>query len=181
MRKRIGVVFAAVFLVAYSSVVAVAAPLPEWGTARASGLPFARFEGGWIDLSKGWSPASACIVLPGRAAECFRTSAAMERREASFVGLIAPNLNCSTPLRLHDGTYQAGTTVSVYVRGLWVDLSTFGFDNSTSSYTVGACAIELALGSGGSGLHYPRCLYAGCVENVMATGWNNAVSSVYLH
>jgi hypothetical protein len=181
MRRTIGVVFAAVFLAAFSSGVALAAPTPERENAQARGLPIARFEGSWINLSKGWGPASACMILPGRVAECFRTSAAMERREASLAGLIAPNVNCSTPLRLHDGTYQTGTTVSVYVRGLWVDLSTFGFDNSTSSYTVGACAIELALGSGGSGSHYSRCLYAGCVENVMATGWNNVVSSIYLH
>jgi len=181
MRRTIGIVFVVVFLVSSSSGVALAAPSPERGTAQGLGLPRAQFEGSWIDLGKGWGPASACMILPERAAECVRTSAAMERREASLAGLIAPNINCSTPLRLHDGTYQTGTTVSIYVRGLWVDLSTFGFDNRTSSYTVGACAIELASGSGGSGSHYSRCLYAGCVENVMATGWNNVVSSVYLH
>jgi hypothetical protein len=92
-----------------------------------------------------------------------------------------PNVNCSTPLKLRDGTSQTGTTVSVYVRGLWVNLSDLGFDNRTSSFTVGSCAIDLAPQANGSGNHYTRCLSAGCVENTMLPGWDNVVSSVYLH
>jgi hypothetical protein len=92
-----------------------------------------------------------------------------------------PTIDCSTPLRLRDGTNQTGTTVSIYVRGLWINLSSVGFDNRTSSFTVGACPIELAAQSNGNGNHYPSCLFAGCVENVMDPGWNNVVSSVYLH
>ena len=77
-----------------------------------------------------------------------RTSAAaLQARQSAGV---PSALSCSTPLRLHDGTYQAGTTVSVYARGLWIDLSSVGFDNKTSSFTVGACPVELASGSGGS-------------------------------
>jgi hypothetical protein len=148
---------------------------------RAGIAGMARFEGGWIDLTKGWGPATACLVFADRSTECFRTDQAMQKRAASLGADESPALNCSTPLRLHDGTSQAGTTVSVFARGLWVDLSIFGFDNKTSSYTVGACPVELASGPGGTGNHYPRCLYAGCVENVMAPGWDNVVSSVYLH
>jgi hypothetical protein len=93
----------------------------------------------------------------------------------------SPTISCSTPLRLHDGTNQTGTTVSIFVRGLWVNLSTVSFDNKTSSYTVGACSVELASGSGGTGSFYTHCLAPGCVENVMDSGWNNVISSVYLH
>jgi hypothetical protein len=92
----------------------------------------------------------------------------------------APTLNCSTALRLHDGTFQTGTTVYVYARGIWVNLSDVGFNNMTSSYTVGACAVVLASGTNGGGSHYPYCLFAGCVEDVMAPGWDNVISSVYL-
>ena len=92
-----------------------------------------------------------------------------------------PEISCSTPLRLHDGTYQTGQTLSISTRGVWLNLADFGFDNMTSSYTVGACAIELASLADGGGFRYTRCLYAGCVENVMDNGWNNVVSSVYLH
>jgi hypothetical protein len=152
------------------------------GTGPTRGNParvhLARFEGRWIDLSRSWGVAKACLVYPHRSTECFRTERALRQRVAA---LGAPGVSCSSPLVLHDGTYQTGTSVSVYARGLWIDLSTVGFNNKTSSYKVGACAVELASGSGGGGVHYTRCLSAGCVENVMDVGWNNVVSSVYLH
>jgi hypothetical protein len=102
-------------------------------------------------------------------------------RWVSEAGHVLPAANCSTPLKLHDNTNQLGTLVSVFTRGLWVDLSSLSFDNMTSSYTVGACSIDLAAQSGGAGNHYTRCLSAGCVEDSMLSGWNNVVSSAYLH
>jgi len=94
---------------------------------------------------------------------------------------LAPLISCSTALNLYNGTYLTGTRVSVSTRGVWINLSNFGFDNMTSSYKVGACSVELASGANGSGSHYSRCLSAGCEEDVMASGWNNVISSVYLH
>jgi hypothetical protein len=88
--------------------------------------------------------------------------------------------SCSSSLDLYDGTYLTGVSVSIYTRGLWINLSTVGFDNRTSSYMVGACSVALASGSNGGGSLYPRCLSAGCIEDVMASGWNNVISSVYL-
>jgi hypothetical protein len=182
MRRTTGVLFAIVTVAASWSGVALAGPAPDPGSSAKGSTPLARFEGGWIDLSGGWGPASACMILPDRPVECFRTSAGMERRGSSLVANKAtPQVNCSTPLRLRDGINQTGATLSVFARGIWVNLGTFGFDNKTSSYTVGACAVELALGTGGGGSHYARCLYAGCVENVMLPGWDNTISSVYLH
>ncbi len=93
----------------------------------------------------------------------------------------APEVSCSTPLVLHDGANQTGASVSVYTRSIWINLSTVSFDNMTSSYTVGACSVDLASGTGGGGSHYTRCLSAGCVENTMDLGWNNTISSVLLH
>jgi hypothetical protein len=95
--------------------------------------------------------------------------------------LAGPAVSCSTPLKLYNGTSLAGTSVLIYTRGLWIDLSTVSFDNQTSSFKVGACSIELAAGAGGTGAHYTRCLSAGCTENSMLSGWNNTVSSAYLH
>lgn len=97
-----------------------------------------------------------------------------------FAMALDPDVACSSPLKLRDGQSQTGTTVSIYTRGLWINLADVGFDNRTSSYTVGACAVELAALANGGGARYPRCLQAWCVENVMFTGWNNVVSSVYL-
>jgi hypothetical protein len=138
----------------------------------------ARFEGGWIDLATGWGPARACLVVSGRSVECFRSALDMSQREAA---LFIPDVNCSSPLKLYNLINRGGTMVSIYARGLWINLSTYGFDNMTSSYAVGACAAELAALSGGGGAHYSGCLNAWCVENSMSFGWNNITSSVYLH
>jgi hypothetical protein len=99
---------------------------------------------------------------------------------AAAPGPARPEVSCATPLKLYNGTYLTGSSVSVYVRGVWVNLSSAGFDNMTSSYAVGACAVILASAANGGGSRYPECLNAGCVENTMLTGWNNVISSVYL-
>jgi hypothetical protein len=177
MRRFVWVAVLLTWLAAVSTGVAS----PSYAFARPEGTPaghIALFEGHWIDLSTGWGHARACDILPGRPTRCFRTGVEAHAEEAL---IRQPAVSCSTPLRLHGGTYQTGVTISIYARGVWVDLADYGFDNTTSSYTVGACSIELASLAGGGGFRYTRCLPAGCVENVMDNGWNNVVSSVYLH
>src|SRR5438309_1914738 len=93
----------------------------------------------------------------------------------------APAVNCSSALKLHDGTNQSGATASISSRGVWVNLSSFSFDNRTSSFTTGACAVALASAANGGGALYETCLTAHCVENVMDPGWDNVISSVYLY
>ena len=95
-------------------------------------------------------------------------------------GAEVPALTCSTPLKLHDGASQSGALATVSERGVWINLSSVGFDNRTSSFTVGACAIQMASGASGTGALYETCLNAFCVENTMDAGWNNVISSVYL-
>jgi hypothetical protein len=92
-----------------------------------------------------------------------------------------PSLTCSTPLKLHNGPNQTGTLATVSARGIWINLSSISFDNMTSSFTVGACSVSLASATNGGGALYTRCLSAGCVENTMDLGWDNVISSVYLH
>ncbi len=140
-------------------------------------LEIARFEGRWIDLSEGWGSAHACLVSPGRSTECFRTRAEMLVHQNE----LSPTLTCSSPLELYDLTYLGGSNLFVSLRGAWVNLADFGFDNRTSSFHVGACGIDMAALANGGGARYPRCLNPGCTENTMFTGWNNVVSSVYLH
>lgn len=139
---------------------------------------WARFDGRWIDLRAGWGEARACLIYPGRATECFKTGQGLADRVDQ---LRAPDLACGSALDLHDGTYLSGTKVSIYTRGLWINLSSVGFDNRTSSYVVGACPVDLASGTNGGGSRYPECLNPGCAEFVMLPGWNNVLSSVYLH
>ena len=147
-------------------------------TSGSIDVTHARFEGQWIDLSKGWGAATACMIFPHRPIECFRTTEALLAHRAT---LPSPDTSCSSPLRLHDKANQLGTTIFVYTRGLWINLSTVDFDNMTSSYIVGACAVDLAALANGGGSHYPECLSAWCQEDVLLTGWDNVFSSVYLH
>jgi hypothetical protein len=176
--KRITIVAAILIaLVAASSGTASSSP-HRHVAGRSLDLSRALFEGRWIDLRGGWGSATACLVYPHRPTECFRTTAALLQRRSA---LPSPDISCSSPLKLHEKTNQLGTTIFVYTRGLWINLSTVDFDNMTSSYTVGACGIELAALANGGGSHYTRCLSAWCVEDVMLTGWDNVISSVYLH
>jgi hypothetical protein len=143
----------------------------------------ADFEGRQIDLAKGWGDAQACLVLSSTT-HCFRTIDELTAAEKGFaagdVGLVSPAATCSTALRLYDGTYQTGSVLSIATRGQWINLGLYGFDNRTSSYRVGACAVELASGTNGGGSRYFRCLNAYCEEDVMASGWDNVLSSAYL-
>lgn len=144
------------------------------------GPPRAIFEGEPLDLSRGWGDAAACLVSEV-GVNCFRSEAELDEYMKSSAGEagMAAAATCSTPLRLYDGTYRTGSMLAVATRGIWLNLSLYGFDNQTSSYEAGSCNIELASSTNGGGARYPRCLNAHCIENVMASGWNNVVSSVY--
>jgi hypothetical protein len=91
-----------------------------------------------------------------------------------------PYAACSTPLTLYKGANRTGASVPITTRGVWINLSTVSFDNKTSSYKVGACAVELAPQNNGQGNPYPECLNPGCVENTMLPGWDNTISSVFV-
>jgi hypothetical protein len=180
MRRGWIVPMAATLLV-FSSGLAAASPAQGSATHGVSDIGHARFEGRWIELSQGWSQATACMVVAGRPTECFRTVGAMETHAAVVLASASPLLNCSTPLKLRDGPNQTLGQANVYSRGIWVNLSSLSFDNKTSSFTVGACSIDLAAGINGGSSHYLSCLSPFCVEDTMDPGWDNAVSSAYLN
>jgi hypothetical protein len=175
---RRGAVLMVVLLVAMCTA-STAEGAGRWGIGpedNREGL--ARFEGRWIDLEESWGAARACLVAPGLPPECFRSTFELSRRAAA---LETPEVSCSSPLKLYNYTNQGGSSAWIYTRGLWINLSTYSFDNKTSSYRVGACAAELAALSDGDGAHYSGCLDAWCEEDSMSFGWNNITSSVYLH
>lgn len=87
---------------------------------------------------------------------------------------------CSTTLRLYDGTGYATPVLSLSSRGVWTNLSSYGFDNRTSSYRVGACAAFFAENASGGGSWYPGSTAAGAQSSSMVSGWDNRVSSIYL-
>jgi hypothetical protein len=177
MGRRVAVIGFAVLVVLHAVSPAAGA---KWAQMQSNPdrQSLARFEGRWMDLAADWGAARSCAVFPGRPVECFRSPLEMSRFASA---LFIPEVNCSSPLTLYNYTNQTGSSVSIYTRGQWVNLSALSFDNKTSSYAVGACAAELAALSGGGGAHYSGCLDAWCQEDSMNYGWNNITSSVYLH
>lgn len=92
------------------------------------------FEGQRIDLAEGWGEARACAQLPD-STRCYRTEDEMDRELGEGFTLLA----CSSALRLYDGTSFGGAVLSLTTTGGILSLSSYGFDNRTSSYRVGAC------------------------------------------
>jgi len=152
------------------------------------------FEQGELDLSESWGDATACIEL-GDHTECFRTEQQLlaahpeygapgdtesTSAAASTDGDITPMATCSSSLRLYRSTGFTGGTLVLTTRAVVLNLSTYGFDNDTSSYRVGACASTFWSGASGSGSVYPGATGAWASASSMLSGWNNVVSSVYI-
>lgn len=154
------------------------------------------FEQSELDLSESWDDADACIEFDDRT-ECFRTeeelfAAYPEYAEggpndqsfgASAVGggEITPMATCSSSLRLYRLIGFTGGTLVLTTRAVVFNLSSYGFDNDTSSYQVGACSSTFWAGASGSGSVYPGATGANASASTMLSGWNNTVSSVYIH
>lgn len=176
-------------LAAVISVIAlVVCALPAIAREEPDAGVLASFEGGLINLETGWGDAMACVVWGSeRGVECFRSEtdlvAHIESIELDLVleGLAPLASQCSTSLKLYDGTSYAGAALYLYQRTTWINLSNHGWSNRTSSFKVGACSSIFADGSNGSGDRYPLSLTeANDVAIAMLSGWNNKVSSVYI-
>jgi hypothetical protein len=177
MGRRFSVLAIALLLILGAASTAEGARQERIGT-EGDRESLARFEGRWIDLREGWGAARACLIAQGLPVECFRSTFELGRRGAALPTL---GVACASPLKLYNYTNQGGSSVWIYTRAVWINLSTYSFDNKTSSYTVGACAAELAALPDGEGARYSGCLEAWCVEDSMSFGWNNITSSVLLH
>jgi hypothetical protein len=171
----------AVVLAAALMVITASSALAGSSQATESRPGLALFEGKLIDLSRGWGEAQACVVFDAdRIAECFRDVATLHARETELASDVSILASCSTPLRLFANTGYGGQELEIYTRGVWQNLSTWGFDNKLSSYKVGACGAHLAENANGGGSWYPGNTGAGAQSSSMLSGWDNRVSSVYL-
>jgi hypothetical protein len=145
----------------------------------------ASFEGGWINLAEGWGEATAC-TSDGITTACYRTEAEMNAASNPVVGAtarslaIVPLLTCASSLKLYRSTSFTGAVLQLTSRGVYTNLSTYGFDNDTSSYQVGACTSYFYDGASGGTPLYPGTTTANSSATSMLTGWDNRVSSVYI-
>lgn len=154
---------------------------------RAGGPSKAVFEGAFIDLADGWGAARACAEF-GDSVECFRTEPELLAAHPELVADIAFRLDsavmpasaCSSSLRLYRSTGYGGSALFLTTRSVVQNLSSFGFDNDTSSYRVGACSAAFYSGANLSGSQYPGSTGANASASSMASGWDNVVSSVII-
>ncbi|MFI0242045.1 hypothetical protein [Streptomyces sp. NPDC016845] len=155
---------------------AVGAPAADATTRYAS------FEGRTLDLSGDWGAAKVCMVWKGRGvAECFRTKAEQEARAQQLLSTASSQqllAACSTALDLYQDNNRGGRNLKFYDRGYWQNLTTYNFNDATSSYWTGACTAHLAENTGGGGYWYPGNTGPNHIENSMRSGWNDRVSSI---
>jgi hypothetical protein len=153
-------------------------------TTRSS---LATYEGRTIDLRKSWGSAEACYVT-ATATHCFDSEKEMDQFiAATDPEVLAPASHgwarravCSSTLRLYDVTSYNSQLVALNLRGSVIDLSTYGVDNRTTSYKVGACSATFWQGAGATGTVYPGNTAAGAQFPNMVTGWNDTISSVFI-
>jgi hypothetical protein len=157
------------------------------GTSEASA--FAAYDSGTIDLRVGWDSATACHT-DGRTTQCFSTEKEMDAAlglsstplaaSALRSGSSAALLACGSTLKLYTGTSYTGSVLALSIQFTFLNLSTYGFSNVTSSYKVGGCSSTFYDGSSGSGAVYPGNTSAWAQFPSMVTGWSDRVSSVYI-
>jgi hypothetical protein len=165
----------------------VVASTPAAGASNDGALAW--YERELIDLSDGWGGAQAChfgpdVTAPGT---CFDSEDAMDswlaRNSASDpFGPAAAFSSCSSSLRLYDGTGYSGGSLNLTSRAVWLNLASYGFDQRTSSFKVGACASKFTKNANGGGAAYPLYLTEAFDQSSsMLSGWDNDVSSVYIY
>jgi len=148
-------------------------------SARASSGSIASFEGQSIDLTRGWGEATACAAFADTTT-CFRTEAAMRRWLAETRPTTELLSSCSSSVDLYEHGGFGGAVLGLYAQGAWINLATYGFNDKTSSYAVGGCDSYFAEHTDGNGNWYPGNTSAWASSGVMASGWNDRISSVWI-
>lgn len=150
----------------------------------------ADYEGTDIDMRDGWDGARACNT-DGETTTCWDTEPEMllalaaqglsttPTADAAGASTARRQYTCSTYLRLYTGTNYSGSVLAISSRYVVLNLSSYGFNNVTSSYRIGACSSAFwDLNSGGAPA-YGGNTGVGVWSPNMLSGWDNRISSVY--
>ncbi|MDQ3524956.1 MAG: hypothetical protein M3451_07880 [Chloroflexota bacterium] len=168
----------AILLVTAFVCVGAAGNLPADAQAELDSV-VASFEGHDLRLAEDWGDAGACYQ-DAVDTRCYRTEAEMDATESVVRRTqAAPLASCSTTLRLYRSTNYGGGVLALSQRGTGIALSTFGFNNDTSSFRIGACSAIFYDGGVGS-TQYSGGTAAGVWSAFMVSGWDNRVSTVYI-
>lgn len=202
MRSKTKLLSVAGALVMLGTVVASASPVQAANDDREpepkAASVIAIFEGDTFDMSQGWGEAGACLVSGDLAMpECFRTEGELDERLAELEGsqasarsmspsttgpLAAASSACASSLRLYKNSYYGGSVLHLSSIAGWLNLSNYAFNQTTSSFKVGACDVRFADLSNGGGAWYASWRTdAYDVGPTMVSGWDNDVSSVRIY
>ena len=175
-------------LITLALVIAIAARAPGTAGAEsgAESAGLAWFEDHWIDLAADWEGAAACDISP-TGNVCFRSEAALDsylnggpEATTATSATLSITTACASALKLYDGTTYTGSVLNLSTEFRSLNLSTYGFDNITSSYKVGACDSDFYSAASGGGSHYGGNTNAFAQAATMLAGWDNVVSSVFI-
>jgi hypothetical protein len=171
---------------------AVTGASPSGATAPGEVTPdegvIATFEGRTLNLAESWGEAQACISDDPRTARCYRSEAEMDAAEGGTVEAVARGsvessdavqAACSSSVRLYRLTGFGGGVLQLTTQYTYLNLASYGFDNDTSSYRIGACTSHFYDTTTGGGA-YPGNTSANVQASAMVTGWNNRIGSVYI-
>lgn len=148
-------------------------------TPEGDGAGRAWFEDHWINLEVDWEEAGACHV--GVTTVCYRTEKDMDADLAATGEAVTLAASCASSVRLYDGISYTNNVLLLSQRLTPLNLSSYGFDNATTSYKVGGCDADFYAGANLGGSTYPGNTAAFAQSPSMATGWNNVISSVYIN
>lgn len=168
-------------------------PIPQAGATTQAGTPtgtWATYKGRFIDLSRDWGTAHACAVLSVTDIRCFDSQGELERTlnrahvsttsgaQLRPLTIDAYCLNRSDLwLILYDTSNFGGNSVSFRDTGTWFNLSSYSFDNVTSSWKNNTyCDATAAQNADGGGSLLT--LAARSQATSMPTGWDDVISSV---
>lgn len=142
----------------------------------------AQFEGGILDLSKGWGIARAC-TYDGAVTSCFVERDELVKYLDNYheSSAFTRTSTCASSLELYENIGYGGRVLYLSGRYSWINLNIFGFDKQTSSYRVGGCRASFNGSYAGAGTNYPGDTRAGSWASTMLSGWDNRISSVYIY
>lgn len=181
--KRFARLTGALAVIASSGLLGVASGANE-SSAATNGNVIASYNGGTIDLSQGWGTATICVVAAS-GTNCF---ANLHEYQAWFASTStasaalssATTSSCSSGFQLFENIDYGGRELIIYDESIWINLSDYSFNDTVSSYEVGACAVSMTDGAYGSGNVYPGATSPYSDVSWIGSTWNDRVSSVYV-
>ena len=176
--------FSAVLTVVFSLLsLGVLGTVPISSAASATGV-VASYDAATLNLSQSWGTASVCVVATS-GTNCFATQSDYQTWQSTQTMTspalgASPLAGCSASLSLYQNLGYGGLYLIVTAPLVWINLASYGFANSVSSYKVGGCSISMTDGANGSGNVYPGATSAGSNVSWIGTAWNDRINSVYI-